>query len=408
MIHFDTITMIVCTVLILMSILSSFTSIFFRKIKLSDPATDDNSTPDELKHNETNDLSTANDSLPALSIILCVHDNARDLERHMPAILNQDYPAGFEVIVVESKGEDDTDDVLKQLKQTNSNLYTTFVPDSARYMSRPKLAVTLGVKAAKNSWILLTEPTCHPSSDQWLSTMARHCGKDTDIVIGYTNYNDESSDFRRFELLQSQLYILREAQLRTAYRCEPGNLMFRKDMFINGRSFDGNLKYIRGEYDFIVNKFAQKGRTAIETHPSAWMLFDDPTDKQWNNNRLYYMETRKHLQRTFRHRLSHAVDQLLLHANLLFILSAIVWCIVRLVNQNYSTSTWAVGAAAILALLITFIMRSLFASNVFKVFHEDIPAWKVLPFESSVIWRQIFQRMKYQVADKYDFISHKV
>ena len=183
---------------------------------------------------------------------------------------------------------------------------------------------------------------------------------------------------------------------------------FRKDMFINGRSFDGNLKYIRGEYDFIVNKFAQKGRTAIETHPSAWMLFDDPTDKQWNNNRLYYMETRKHLQRTFRHRLSHAVDQLLLHANLLFILSAIVWCIVRLVNQNYSTSTWAVGAAAILALLITFIMRSLFASNVFKVFHEDIPAWKVLPFESSVIWRQIFQRMKYQVADKYDFISHKV
>ena len=408
MIHSDTITMIACTVLILMSIVSSFTSIFFRKIKLSEPVTENNGKEDEQTNDEGNGTSPANNRHPAISVILCVHDNARDIERHLPAILSQDYPAGFEVVIVQSKGEDDTDDVLKQLKQNHKNLYTTFVPDSARYMSRPKLAVTLGVKAAKNSWILLTEPTCHPASDKWLSTMASHCTDKTDIVIGYSNYNDEATDFRRFELLQSQLYILREAQLRTAYRCEPGNLMFRKDMFINGRSFDGNLKFIRGEYDFIVNKFAQKGRTETETDPSAWMLFDDPTDKQWNNNRLYYMETRKHLQRTFRHRLSHAVDQLLLHANLLGILSAIAWCVARLINQNHSTSTWAVGAAAILALLITAILRSLFAANVFKAFHEDIPAWKVLPFEASVIWRQFYYRIKYHVADKYDFISHKV
>ena len=124
MIHSDTITMIACTVLILMSIVSSFTSIFFRKIKLSEPVTENNGKEDEQTNDEGNGTSPVNNRLPAISVILCVHDNARDIERHLPAILSQDYPAGFEVIVVQSKGEDDTDDVLKQLKQNHKNLYS--------------------------------------------------------------------------------------------------------------------------------------------------------------------------------------------------------------------------------------------------------------------------------------------
>ncbi|MCR4854113.1 MAG: glycosyltransferase, partial [Prevotella sp.] len=305
----QTITMIVCAVLILVSIVTPFINIFFRKVRLSDetlPIDTEEEESTEKEESETESTATSEEKpfrFPSVSIILFAHDNARDLEQHLPAILTQDYPAGFEVIVVEGKSEDDTDDVLKKLKNDYKNLYTTFVPDSARYMSRPKLAITLGVKAAKNEWMLLTEPTYHPASDQWLQIMARNCQDDKDIVVGYSNFNDEATDYQRFERLLCQRYILREAQRGTPYRSEPGNLMFRKSTFIDGRSFDGNLKFIRGEYDFIVNKFATSDNTATETHPSSWMIEDVPTRKLWTNHHLFYMETRQHLARSFRHRL---------------------------------------------------------------------------------------------------------
>ena len=41
-------------------------------------------------------------------------------------------------------------------------------------------------------------------------------------------------------------------------------LLFKKSEFLETEGFRGNLKYVRGEFDFIVNKYAQKGTTAVE------------------------------------------------------------------------------------------------------------------------------------------------
>ena len=124
MIQISVITIIICAIVIVAALLTPMVNIFFRKVGDGQDVTDDS-------------------QLPCLSVLLTVQDNASELEQHLPALLTQDYPAGFEVIVVVSKGEDDTDDVLKKLSATYPNLYTTFIPDSSRYMSRKKLAVTL-------------------------------------------------------------------------------------------------------------------------------------------------------------------------------------------------------------------------------------------------------------------------
>ncbi len=409
MTQFDLFTIITCSVLILMSIVTSMINIFFRKVVDSEPLSlhQDNLEDETREETDDSDYQT-HLPYPPISVVLYAHDNARDLERHLPAVLTQDYPADYEVIVVESKGEDDTDDVLKKLKQEHSNLYTTFVPDSARYMSRPKLAITLGVKAAKHGWILLTDPVFHPQSDQWLKAMARNCSAETDIIIGYSNFNDEASDYKRFERLLAQCYIMREAQRHTAYRCDPGNLMFRKEMFIEGRSYDGNLKFIRGEYDFIVNKFARKGNTATETSQDTWMIEDAPQGKTWLNSHLFYMETRKHLMRKMSHRIRYVIDQSALHLNIILIIAALAMSVTQGMIQGFGLCSALMAGCAIAALVITLVLRSLFASLKFRQFGEDIPLWKILPFELSVVWRHLANNVRYRMADKYDFISHKV
>ena len=117
------------------------------------------------------DRQNQND-FPSISIVLAVHDGEEEIERNLPKFLTQDYEGQFEVIVVDESSTDNTAEVLKRLKNNYHNLYTTFIPDSSHYISRRKLALTVGVKAAKHDWIIFTDADCSPADDKWLRAMA--------------------------------------------------------------------------------------------------------------------------------------------------------------------------------------------------------------------------------------------
>lgn len=404
----DDITLILSAILLAFAIITPFLNGFFRYPKqilaaaLSSSETAENSVtpmPEQPEGASAEQETVVPPSLPRLSIILTPHDNAYELERNLPHFLHQDYPAGFEIIVVSRKGDAETDDVLKRFA-SNEHLYTTYIPDSSRYMSRKKLAVTLGVKAAKNEWVVLTDINCLPTSDQWLQLMARQCTDEKSLVIGYTAYDDATSDFRRFERLHTATYLIREDLQGTPYRHNGSNLLFRKSMFIGGDGYRGNLKLLRGEYDFIVNKYATRSNTAFVFDRNSWMIEQEPTDKSWKNKHLFYLENRKTMVRSFAHRFLFNLDQWALHLNYLFILAAIIYSIF--------THHWIVTAMAGLALLTTITLRTLIGKKAIALFDEDINAWKIVPYEIRLLWHTLDNMLKHAHADKNDFISHKI
>ncbi len=389
-ISIDIVTVVVSALLLSFALATPWFNCFFRARKLSAGIQEVTEDPQPIEKNE---------GCPSLSIILTPHENAYELERNLPLLLNQDYPAPFEVIVVAWKGDSETEDVLKRYAD-EPHLYTTYVPSSSRYMSRKKLAITLGVKAAKNEWIMLTDIECQPASQQWLTLMAQHCNKERDMVIGYTAYDDETSDYRRFERLHTALYLLREDAKGTPYRHNGSNLLIRKSMFIDGDGFRGNLKFIRGEYDFIVNKYATRDNTALELHPDSWMIEQNPTNKSWLSKHLFYMESRRNLRRSWRHRLIYNIDQWAQHLNYLFILSSIIYSVL--------TEQWIITAAAALALILTLTLRIIIARRALTLFKEDISWWKIIPMEIGILWHHAGYLVRYHRADKNDFICHKI
>jgi cellulose synthase/poly-beta-1,6-N-acetylglucosamine synthase-like glycosyltransferase len=63
---------------------------------------------------------------PPVSIIVCAQDKADDLLKHLPFLLDQDYP-DYQVVVVNAASSDHTEDVLQSF-ESNSRLYHTFLP----------------------------------------------------------------------------------------------------------------------------------------------------------------------------------------------------------------------------------------------------------------------------------------
>ena len=153
------------------------------------------------------DINTQN---PPLSVIIVAKDATHELQENLPFILEQDYPE-FEVIVIYDRPADDCDNTLKLLEDKYPNLYHTFIPDSARYISHKKLGITMGIKASRHEWLVFTEPDCRPQSNQWLKQMARNFTPATEIVLGYSNYEKVPGWFNKkitFDtLLNSMRYL---------------------------------------------------------------------------------------------------------------------------------------------------------------------------------------------------------
>lgn len=341
-------------------------------------------------------------TLQPVSVIIASHDDARQLEKHLPAILQQDYPAGYEVIVVIEKGDHEVEDALKRIKHEHeqqggpAHLYVTYIPETSRYMSRRKLAVTLGVKAAKNEWLLMTDSNCEPASSQWLALMARHCADDKTLVMGYTTYDDETSSFKRYEHFYHCCYLLREAT-NWAYRTNCPNVMFRKLLFMEQEGYLGNLELVRGEYDFLVNKYARQGATAVETAPQAWMVQDEPTRKSWVNKHVYYVESRKSLFRSFRHRAVFNTDQT--------VMRLCTCCIVAGVAYALLTTNWALLAAVVFAFVVEFALRCLIDSMAIKRFGEKFSLAAF--YDHFMMWSALVFLLRHRCADRRNFTTHK-
>lgn len=232
---------------------------------------------------------------PPLSVILVAKDAASDLQKNLPAILEQDYPE-FEVIVIyEQSADDNCEDVLKLLQEKYPHLHHSFIPDSARYISHKKLGITMGIKASHYDWLVFTEPNCRPESNQWLRKMARNFTSNTDIVLGYSNYEKTIGWFNRKITFDTMLNSMR--QLGRAIGGHPytgcgRNLAYRKSLYYNQKGFASHLNLQRGEDDLFVNRTANKKNTRIETSPESIVRITAPHfKKNWAEDKLSYNMT---------------------------------------------------------------------------------------------------------------------
>ena len=119
------------------------------------------------------------------SIIMTAYDQAFELKESLPLFLNQQYEPGYEVIVIDESSTDETPDVLKLLKKEYNNLYSTFLPKSEGYALSKKQAYNIGIKAAKNDWVIFTCARYAPVDNNILKSISDSIDTTADLTLGY-------------------------------------------------------------------------------------------------------------------------------------------------------------------------------------------------------------------------------
>jgi len=206
-----------------------------------------------------------------VSIIICAKNEAAQLEAFLPEILEQDYP-DYEVIVVNDGSDDGTEDILKLYQSKYPKLYVTTIPRSRNFGHNKKLAVSIGLKAAKYDWVLLTDADCKPTSNQWIKLMHEKFDEKTDFVIGYGGYIKTKGLLNRiirYDTLTIAIQYFTFALAKNPYMGVGRNLAYRKSVFFENNGFSKHLHLASGDDDLFVNENANKNNLQIVLNKKA-------------------------------------------------------------------------------------------------------------------------------------------
>jgi cellulose synthase/poly-beta-1,6-N-acetylglucosamine synthase-like glycosyltransferase len=202
-----------------------------------------------------------------VSVIVCAHNERHNLVNLIPKLLEQQHPE-FEIIVVDDRSIDSTFDFLKPLTDKHSNLKYVKLENehNPKHLNTKKLAIFLGVKAAKYDILLLTDADCMPFSDKWISSMQECFDENTKVVLGFSPYQTNKSFINQlitFETLFTAVQYLSLAIVGKPYMGVGRNLAYRKSLFLANKGFGDYMNVTGGDDDLFVNQVANSSNTKI-------------------------------------------------------------------------------------------------------------------------------------------------
>ncbi len=240
-------------------------------------------------------LSKKNNKIEPIpvSLIISTKNQANILEKNLPAFLNQNYP-DFEVIIVDNGSTDETENVLKRLQSKYPHLRKTKIPADDKFSHNKKLALTIGIKAAKYEQLFFSNINCQPINENWLQNSIN-----TGNYSAYSNFENKKGfcfNFMKFDLLMQSIKIAAFSSTGISYAGNGNNMSYRKSDFFSLKGFAGFAHFEAGYDHLILRNLSKKSAVKNSLNPNTKIILDSHNSKElWKTTNNSYLKCRKHI-----------------------------------------------------------------------------------------------------------------
>ena len=207
---------------------------------------------------------------PPVSVVVVIRENGYYfIENYLPLLLGQRYDE-FEVVAVDCSYDEEIGELLHEKSLACSRLHVTAIKQQRSAGHGTKLALTVGIKACAYEHIVFTTTDCYPSSDKWLSLMAKGF-INGDIVIGYCGIEIRKGFANRMircNRLATSVRYLAAAIRGRAYRGISHNIGYTKSLYFAHKGFN-HLNMNIGDDDLFIQTIATPTNVSIIMNPHA-------------------------------------------------------------------------------------------------------------------------------------------
>lgn len=244
------------------------------------------------------------DGRPKVSVVVYSKTDEEVLAHCLEQIYAQEYP-DFEVIVVCDGASSEAEYIEEKYKALYPQLYVTFIPPGSHNLSRRKLALTLGMKAAKGDVVVTTVSNIEIPSVLWLATLCSPLS-DPSIVIslGYSHIkrgelHGPGRWYREFVSLMTDTQWIGYALGGSPYRGDGYNLAFRRQVFFAHKGYSQTIYLQAGDDDIFVNEIVEPDNfaLAIDSHSMLSTVWGESANRVWSIRKEQYDFTSRWLPR---------------------------------------------------------------------------------------------------------------
>ncbi|WP_071595242.1 glycosyltransferase [Hymenobacter aerophilus] len=238
-----------------------------------------------------------------VSVLVCARNEYANLERLLPLLLVQDYPAELlEIILIDDRSTDGTGALAAQFP----GVRLVSIRSTPAGLAPKKYALTLGIKTARHARLLFTDADCIPATNQWVRYMQRGFAQGAGLVLGYSAYVPERgllNKLIRFETLLTGAQYLSFAWRGRPYMGVGRNLGYTSATFRATKGFASHIRSLSGDDDLLVQDAVAAGaRAAIVAQPGAHTLSEGAAT--WA---AWWRQKRRHLSAGRQYRLADRV-----------------------------------------------------------------------------------------------------
>lgn len=230
-----------------------------------------------------------------ISVIICAKNEAENLKINLPLVLDQNYST-FEVVLVNDSSSDDTLNVMKSFSNKHNNIKLVDVKTNETFWGNKKYALTLGIKAATNDFLVFTDADCKPNSKEWLTHICSKFSDQKSIVLGYGAYAKKGYSFLnkliRFETIITALQYFSYAKIGLPYMGVGRNMAYKKELFFSNSGFKNHIKLKSGDDDLFINEVANATNTTICYSKESFTISEPKTSiSAWIKQKRRHIST---------------------------------------------------------------------------------------------------------------------
>ncbi len=235
--------------------------------------------------------------LPRVTVVVSLHNEARNVDGLLPALMNQEYPSNrLEFILVDDRSTDNTHALLQQWSQRDPRIRILRIVETPPDFAPKKYALQQAVQQATGDIILQTDADGRPLP-RWVKQMVAYFTPEVGVVLGYAPYRTEPPFHAWWYQILALEYCSNAAiAMATTGFQQPAtaigtNLAYRKAVF---QQVDGYGKFRAipsGDDDLFVQRVRRHTRWkfAFAAHPDAAVWNDPPASfRQFYFQRLRF------------------------------------------------------------------------------------------------------------------------
>lgn len=233
---------------------------------------------------------------PPISIIICSHNEARNLAALIPKLLSQKY-ALFEIIVILDRCSDNSLEVLNNNEDPRiKRIDITELPEN---ITGKRQALKKGIEASSYETILVTDADCLPASNQWIQKMVECRINQKGIVLGIGPYLTSKNWFvdllTQFETTATALQYVGFTLSGNPYMGVGRNMLYSKSLYLNALSPHKHQSTIGGDDDLFINEKGTKKNTTVCLDPSTF-CYSQPEESfhSWILQKKRHLSVSKH------------------------------------------------------------------------------------------------------------------